>query len=51
MLIRRFETKNMQQPFNRFKADLQHPNWTNLIARKDDIYKKHEDIRSEFKRD
>ncbi|MBI4646271.1 MAG: HD domain-containing protein [Bacteroidia bacterium] len=41
----------MKQIFKKFKADIRHSDWLNQIARKEPIYKKHDEIRSEFEHD
>jgi dGTPase len=41
----------MDFKFNSVSATPNNPNWNNLISRQDDLYKKENDVRSEFERD
>ena len=41
----------MELKFSSVAATPSNPNWNNLISRKDELYKKENDVRSEFERD
>ena len=41
----------MNLKFSSVAATQSNPNWNNLISRKDELYKKENDVRSEFERD
>lgn len=41
----------MNLKFSSVAATPSNPNWNDLISRKDELYKKENDVRSEFERD
>ena len=41
----------MEQKFLEVSATPSNPNWENMIAREEELYKKTNDVRSDFERD
>ena len=41
----------MKNLFEKYKADEKNPNWENIIKRENDLYKRNNEMRSEFERD